>query len=79
MNKVRMFLGVVTLSDITVADVKSIDKDILSGTRRGSNPTPSRNAYRWPYIPQPTLSDRQLEKHHPAPLRHYREQSHFKK
>ena len=57
MNKVRMFLGVVTLSYIMVADGKSIDKDILSGTRRGSNPTPSRNAYRWPNIPQPTPSE----------------------
>ena len=56
MNKVRMFLGVVTLSDLMVANGKSIDKDILSG-RKGNSPTPSRNAYRWPNIPQPTPAE----------------------
>ena len=56
MNKVRMYLGVVTLSDIMVADSKSIDKEILSG-KRGSSPSPSRHAYRWPNVPPPTPAE----------------------
>ena len=56
-----MNLGVATLSDIMAADGKSVDKDILLG-RRGNSPTPSRKAYQWPNIPEPTQEELQLWK-----------------
>ena len=52
-NKVRMYLRVATWSDLMMADGKSIDKEILFGTR-GNSPSPSRYAYQWPNIPKPT-------------------------
>ena len=43
------------------ADGKSVDKEILLG-KRGNSPTPSRKAYQWPNIPEPTQEECQLWK-----------------
>ena len=57
-NNVRLFLQVMTVSDITTADGKQIDIDILRGDR-GYSPSPSRNAYEWPRIPEPTKREKE--------------------
>ena len=58
-NKVRLYLQVVTTSDIAIASGMSIDKDILFG-KRGHSPTPSRASIKWPNIPSPTPSEKRL-------------------
>jgi hypothetical protein len=62
-NKVRLYLRVVTLSDIISANGRSYDQDILQGIRGRNNPSPSSNRYHWPQVPQPTTSERDIWTH----------------
>jgi hypothetical protein len=59
-NKVRMYLRVVTLSDLLTADRRFFDKDAVRGIRSKTNPNPSFHRYRWPVIPTPTASERAI-------------------
>ena len=52
-NKVRLYLRVATVSDLSTANGREIDHNILRGTRNQS-PTFSEYIYTWPTIPQPT-------------------------
>lgn len=63
LNKVRLYLKVVTLSDIITANGQSYDLDILHGRRGRTNPNPSSNRYIWPSIPEPTRAERDLWTH----------------
>lgn len=54
LNKVRLYLKVVTLSDIITANGQAYDVDFLHGRRGCTNPTPSSNRYIWPSIPEPS-------------------------
>jgi hypothetical protein len=56
-NKVRLYLQVATLSDLTSADGKTISSEILNGQREYLNPSPSRNRYDWPDITKPTKAE----------------------
>jgi Reverse transcriptase (RNA-dependent DNA polymerase). len=53
-NKVRMYLRVVTISDLLTADGKHFDSQLLQGIRGLYNPQPSYARYNWPEVPQPT-------------------------
>ena len=55
-NKVRLYLRIATISDLATANGVSVDKDIFDG-RLGTSPTPSRHAYKWPNVPEPTPSE----------------------
>ena len=55
-NKVRLYLQVATLSDVATANGICIDSDILEG-RRGTSPSPSRHAYKWPLVPSPSEAE----------------------
>ena len=52
-NKVRLYLRVSTVSDISTANGREIDHNILRG-KRSMSPTLSEYAYTWPNIPEPT-------------------------
>lgn len=78
-NKVRMYLGVVTVSDLVTADGKFYDKKSILGERSNSHPTPSRFRYGWPALPSPTRTEKaiwcsalvltlQLNIDHPRPV-----------
>jgi hypothetical protein len=62
-NKVRLYLRIVTLSDIISANGQTYDQDIIKGKRGYSNPTPSSNRYHWPQVPTPTQSERDTWSH----------------
>ena len=57
-NNVRLYLQVATTSDITTADGKRIDPDILRGNR-GFSPSPSTHKYKWPHVPEPSQKDKE--------------------
>lgn len=59
-NRVRMYLWVVTLADITTANGLQIDKHILQGNRSTNNPSPSQTCYNWGEVQTPTKKDREL-------------------
>jgi hypothetical protein len=61
-NKVRLYLRVVTLSDLLSADGRHIDAQLLQGNRGTCNPTPSTTAYHWPSVPLPTKTEKELWK-----------------
>ena len=56
-NKVRMYLQVTTVSDLSTADGSCIDSNLMIGNR-GTSPSPSRWAYSWPTVPGPTHSEK---------------------
>jgi len=60
LNKVRMFLRVVTISDLLSADGQYYDENIVYGKRGYRNPNPSFYRYKWPPIPTPTPKERTL-------------------
>jgi hypothetical protein len=62
-NKVRMYLRVVTWSDLVSADGSHYDENLLWGIQGHEHPSPSRFRYRWPVIPTPTKSERELWNH----------------
>jgi hypothetical protein len=57
-NRVRMYLRVVTLSDIVTADGKFFDENLIHGKRSENSPSPSFYRYRWPKVSPPTSSER---------------------
>ena len=57
-NKVRIFLRVVTLSDICSADFRFIDKNCYNANRNYSTVTPSLYSYNWPQVNRITESDK---------------------
>jgi hypothetical protein len=57
-NKVRLYLKVVTLSDLLVADGTGFSIDLVQGHRNYLHPTPSSSRYNWPSVPVPTRSER---------------------
>jgi Reverse transcriptase (RNA-dependent DNA polymerase). len=59
LNKVRLYLRIVTLSDLLSADGRSYDRRLLTGYRSSSNPHPSFHRYQWPNIPAPTKQERE--------------------
>lgn len=59
-NKVRMFLKVVTVSDLLTADGTTFDRDCIQGKRSGSHPNPSHFRYGWPSVPSPTSAERAI-------------------
>jgi hypothetical protein len=50
-NKVRLYLRVVTLSDLITADGRAYSGALLKGHRCDANPSPSCLRYRWPDVP----------------------------
>ena len=52
-NKVRLALKIATVADLAVADGSRIDQQIILGNK-GTSPTPSRWAYTWPLVPDPS-------------------------
>ena len=58
-NKVRLSLKIATVADLAVADGSRIDNQILLGNTSMS-PTPSRWAYTWPLIPDPTNLEKKV-------------------
>lgn len=60
LNKVRMHLQVVTLSDLITADRRFYDTDMIRGIRGSNNPNPSRYCYSWPDIPVPSPAERSI-------------------
>jgi hypothetical protein len=62
-NKVRLYLRVVTLSDIISSDGRTYDKDIIQGKRGNDNPSPSVRRYQWPPVPAPTRPERDMWTH----------------
>ena len=57
-NKVRMYLKVVTLSDVCSADFRFIDKNIFEASRNMSTVTPSYFSYNWPQVNVITETDK---------------------
>ena len=62
-NKVRMYLRVVTFSDLLSADGNTYDMDILKGNRGLNNPSPSYYRYDWPKAQEPTRHEKQVWHH----------------
>lgn len=60
LNKVRMYLRVVTLLDIISADGKTYDVNILHGHRGTCNPNPSYYRSSWPNIQTPTKMEKEV-------------------
>jgi Reverse transcriptase (RNA-dependent DNA polymerase). len=60
LNKVRLYLRVVTVSDLVSADGKKFDINIISGNRNTEHPNPSYFRYCWPKIPPPTRIDKEV-------------------
>lgn len=59
-NKVRLYLRVVTISDLQSTDGRTYDSDILKGFHGHQHPSPSFFRYRWPTIPAPTHRERRI-------------------
>jgi hypothetical protein len=57
-NKVRLYLRVVTLSDMVSADGSQFDREMLQGIKSCSNPQPSYYRYIWPHVDKPTTFER---------------------
>ena len=57
-NRVRMFLKVVTLSDICTADFKFVDRNMYEAVNIVTTVNPSRYAYNWPSIKEIDDEDR---------------------
>jgi hypothetical protein len=62
-NKVRMYLRIVTWSDLVSADGKHYDTDLLQGIRGDGHPSPSFSRYHWPTIPPPSTAEKQVWTH----------------
>jgi hypothetical protein len=58
-NKVRLYLRVVTWSDLISANGKTYDKNLIRGVRGTDNPTPSSTKYQWPNVPPPSPIERE--------------------
>jgi hypothetical protein len=59
LNKVRMYLRVVTMLDLLTADGKQFDINVISGNRNTGNPNPSYYRYTWPSIPPPSKQEKE--------------------
>lgn len=53
LNKVRMYLKVVTISDLLSADGKLFDTNIIQGKHSRNHPHPSQYRYNWPPTAKP--------------------------
>lgn len=57
-NKVRMYLQVVTVSDLLQANGKLFDTGLLACVKNETNPSPSMQRYRWVTVEKPTIRER---------------------
>lgn len=60
LNKVRLYLRVVTVSDLMSADGKYFDINTICGNRNTCHPNPSYYRYCWPKIPEPTQIEKEV-------------------
>lgn len=59
-NKVRLYLRVVTFSDLITSDGKHFDKNLIQGMRSTGNPNPSFYRYLWPDVPSPSKAEQAI-------------------
>ena len=59
-NKVRMYLRIITMSDLLTADGRYYDKNLFQGKRGQTNPNPSFYRYKWPHMPPPSTTERRI-------------------
>jgi hypothetical protein len=60
LNKVRLYLRVVTLSDLLSSDGNTFDINALRGHRVVGHPNPSYYRYVWPKMPPPTKAEKEV-------------------